>query len=217
MPKLHYANKKRWNRTQTPWHRQLQMSNTLSTSSGNNHRSSTPLISNETSASIQNGRIAGVSQIDDRTVQLQLQVCTGTNDTNGRQGKECPHALSEQSMGNHNNQTNSISQAPHHQPPMNDSSLPFTASPHPPPVLAAAAGVPNLRRMSDELIYVKLGNKTVHDAFELENPDNPGEHDTVWVEWNSSGKKACIYRHQIVKGGLGPRKRQRPATFSLLE
>ena len=74
---------------------------------------------------------------------------------------------------------------------------------------AAAAGVSSLKRKHDELIYVRIGT-TEHKAFELENPANPGEHDTVWVEWAISRKKECIYRHQIVRGGLPARKRRPP-------
>jgi len=74
---------------------------------------------------------------------------------------------------------------------------------------AAAAGVSSLKRKHDELIYVRIGT-TEHEAFELENPANPGEHDTVWVEWAISRKKECIYRHQIVRGGLPTRKRRPP-------
>ena len=71
---------------------------------------------------------------------------------------------------------------------------------------AAAAGVSSLKRKHDELIYVRIGT-TEHEAFELENPANPGEHD-IWVEWAISRKKECIYRHQIVRGGLPARKRR---------
>ena len=52
---------------------------------------------------------------------------------------------------------------------------------------AATASVSSLKRKHDELIYVRIGT-TEHEAFELENPANPGEHDTVWVEWAISRK-----------------------------
>ena len=93
----------------------------------------------------------------------------------------------------------------------------YPASPPPPVAAAATTGVSNLKRKSEELIYVKVGRKEEYEAFELENPDNPGENNTVWVEWVISGKKQCIFRHQIVKDGLRARKRQRPAKFSLIE
>lgn len=83
--------------------------------------------------------------------------------------------------------------------------------------LPAAAGVSNLIRKSQELIYVKVGRKEEYEAFELENPEHPGESNTVWVEWAISGQKQCVFRHQIVKDGLRARKRQKPAKFSLIE
>ena len=58
---------------------------------------------------------------------------------------------------------------------------------------------------------------TEHEAFELENSANPGEHETVWVEWIATGKKQCISRHQIVRNGLQARKRKPPTKFSLVE
>mmetsp|Transcript_33283 Transcript_33283/g.69999 ORF Transcript_33283/g.69999 Transcript_33283/m.69999 type:complete len:195 (-) Transcript_33283:623-1207(-) len=75
------------------------------------------------------------------------------------------------------------------------------------------ASIGHLKRKSEELIYVKIGN-TEHQAFELENPDNLGENDTVWVEWAMTGGKECVLRHQIMKDGLQARKRQRPAKYS---
>ena len=84
------------------------------------------------------------------------------------------------------------------------------------PPTAAAAGISNLKRKHNELIYVRIGT-TEHEAFELENSANPGEHETVWVEWIATGKKQCISRHQIVRNGLQARKRKPPTKFSLVE
>jgi len=88
--------------------------------------------------------------------------------------------------------------------------------PPPPAAAAAAAGISNLKRKHNELIYVRIGT-TEHEAFELENSANPGEHETVWVEWIATGKKQCISRNQIVKNGLQAWKRKPPAKFSLVE
>ena len=78
---------------------------------------------------------------------------------------------------------------------------------------AGCASILNFERKSDELIYIKIG-ETDHPAFELENPANPGENDTLWVEWVTTGKKACVFRYQVVKDGLRARKRHRPKYFS---
>ena len=165
------------------------------------YRSSTPIMSNETSASIHSGRITNVSHIDDRTVQLCVHM--GAFNT---------------SEGEHNQHFSAVTNANwSHAVPRNASSFsPFITTPSC-CLVAAAAGVSNLKRKSDELIYVKVGRKEEYEAFELENPENPGENNTVWVEWVISGKKQCIFRHQIVKDGLRARKRQRPAKFSLIE
>jgi len=85
-----------------------------------------------------------------------------------------------------------------------------------PAARARQAGISNLKRKHNELIYVRIGT-TEHEAFELENSANPGEHETVWVEWIATGKKQCISRNQIVKNGLQARKRKPPAKFSLVE
>eukprot|EP00578_Thalassiosira_sp_NH16_P008357 CAMPEP_0181115364 /NCGR_PEP_ID=MMETSP1071-20121207/21391_1 /TAXON_ID=35127 /ORGANISM="Thalassiosira sp., Strain NH16" /LENGTH=101 /DNA_ID=CAMNT_0023199563 /DNA_START=780 /DNA_END=1082 /DNA_ORIENTATION=+ len=47
---------------------------------------------------------------------------------------------------------------------------------------AGCAGISNLKRKTGELIYVKILNSE-NPAFELENPDNLGENNTVWIEW----------------------------------
>lgn len=78
---------------------------------------------------------------------------------------------------------------------------------------AACASVGNLRRKSEELIYVKIMN-TEHPAYELENPDYPEEHELVWIEWLTTGKKQCINRYQIIKDRLRARKRQQPVKYS---
>mmetsp|Transcript_29547 Transcript_29547/g.71377 ORF Transcript_29547/g.71377 Transcript_29547/m.71377 type:complete len:183 (+) Transcript_29547:680-1228(+) len=77
---------------------------------------------------------------------------------------------------------------------------------------AGCAGISNLKRKTGELIYVKILNSE-NPAFELENPDNLGENNTVWIEWANTGEKKCIFKHQIMKNGLQARKRQRPKKF----
>ena len=94
-------------------------------------------------------------------------------------------------------------------PTLNRSSVAVTDNDDNSHLPAATAGVSSLKRKHDELIYVRIGT-IEHEAFELENPANPGEHDTVWVEWAISLKKECIYRHQIVRGGLLPARKRRP-------
>ena len=79
---------------------------------------------------------------------------------------------------------------------------------------AAAAGVSNLIRKSDEIIWVQIG-KTEHPAYELINADNPCETgNTTWVEWTINGKKESISKHQIMRNGLQARKRHRPEYLS---
>ena len=172
-------------------------------SSHGGDRSSTPIMSNETSASIHNGRITNVSHVDDRTLQLCVHMGVAFNT----------------SEGEHNQHFSAVTNAnwSHGHGVQSHETLPHSHPSSRPPLVAAAAGVSNLKRKSDELIYVKVGRKEEYEAFELENPENPGENNTVWVEWVISGKKQCIFRHQIVKDGLRARKRQRPAKFSLIE
>lgn len=66
------------------------------------------------------------------------------------------------------------------------------------------------------LIFVKIG-KTEHPAFELLPDDAPAamskDSDSIWVKWASNGKKECVFKHQIVKGGLSARKHRRPDYF----
>ena len=86
------------------------------------------------------------------------------------------------------------------------------------PRIAAAAGVFCLKRKNNALIWVEVGH-TTHPAYELQNPHNPSSDSgssssTVWVEWASNGKKESIFRHQIVKGGLGARHRHKPNYFT---
>ena len=160
-------------------------------------RLSTPIMSNETSASRHNnGRITNISYTDDRTLQLCVQMGEGEHN---HHLSVITNAHQSQDHGVQSHETHPCS---------------YPSSP-PPPV--AAAGVSNLVRKSEELIYVKVGRKEEYEAFELENPEHPGESNTVWVEWAISGKKQCVFRHQIVKDGLRARKRQRPAKFSLIE
>ena len=165
-------------------------------------RSSTPIMSNETSALMHNGRITNISHTDDRTVHLGVHI--GDSNMMGQGGHN--HHLSALTNTSwsyvHGHGVQS------HETYLNRS---------PGGVAAAAAGVSNLKRKSNELIYVKVGRKEEYEAFELENPDNPGENNTVWVEWVISGKKQCVFRRQIVKDGLRARKRQRPSKFSLIE
>ncbi len=63
------------------------------------------------------------------------------------------------------------------------------------------------------LIYVKIG-KTEHPAFELLPDDAPAatskDSDSVWVKWASNGKKECVFKYQIVKGGLQARTHKQP-------
>ena len=44
----------------------------------------------------------------------------------------------------------------------------------PPAAAAASASINNLKRKHNELVYVRIG-ATEHEAFELENPANPGK------------------------------------------
>mmetsp|Transcript_34088 Transcript_34088/g.71755 ORF Transcript_34088/g.71755 Transcript_34088/m.71755 type:complete len:158 (-) Transcript_34088:8-481(-) len=60
------------------------------------------------------------------------------------------------------------------------------------------ANIFNLTRKNNTLIHIKMG-KVNHPAFELENPANPGEHSTLWVELLTTGMKICIFRYQIIK------------------
>eukprot|EP00574_Skeletonema_japonicum_P006256 CAMPEP_0201725218 /NCGR_PEP_ID=MMETSP0593-20130828/8685_1 /ASSEMBLY_ACC=CAM_ASM_000672 /TAXON_ID=267983 /ORGANISM="Skeletonema japonicum, Strain CCMP2506" /LENGTH=198 /DNA_ID=CAMNT_0048216561 /DNA_START=313 /DNA_END=906 /DNA_ORIENTATION=- len=74
---------------------------------------------------------------------------------------------------------------------------------------AAAAASVNLKRRNQHIIWVHIGT-TDHPAYELYNPDNPGnDSSTVWVEYVSNGAKECVHRNQI-KTGLQDRKRHRP-------
>ena len=73
---------------------------------------------------------------------------------------------------------------------------------------SAAAGISHLQRKGNNLILVQLeGSREKHQAYELENPDNPDTGHSVWVEW-LNGTKRCISRHEIVRYGLPARERK---------
>ena len=77
---------------------------------------------------------------------------------------------------------------------------------------AAAVCVSNLKRISDEVIWVREG-KAEHPVYVLQNIDDTSNA-TLWIEWLSNGKRERIFKHQIIKNGLQSRKRQRPNYLS---
>lgn len=86
-----------------------------------------------------------------------------------------------------------------------------SSSAAPAPVAAATASVNLKRKDQQHIIWVRIG-LTDHPAYELYNPDNPGNNNdssTVWVEYASNGDKECVQRSQITTG-LQDRKRRRP-------
>lgn len=90
--------------------------------------------------------------------------------------------------------------------PQNNNRDMFNGRRSSPPV---AAGLSDLKRKSNEVIWVREG-KTEHPAYELQSISANPNNDTCNVEWVSNGKRECIYKEQIVKNGLQARKRQRP-------
>ena len=63
---------------------------------------------------------------------------------------------------------------------------------------AGCAGVSHLTKKSEELIYVKtMTTSKEQPAFELENPENPGEHSTVWVEWATTKKENIFLENKL--------------------
>ena len=84
----------------------------------------------------------------------------------------------------------------------------------------------NLKRISDEIIWIREG-KAEHPAYLLQDwidtsssgsgssssSDTSNNNNMLWVEWASNGRKECIHKEQIVKGGLQERKRKRPGYF----
>ena len=79
---------------------------------------------------------------------------------------------------------------------------------------SAAAGLSHLRRKGNRLVLVQLDEtREKHQAYELENPDNPDAGYSVWVEW-LNGTKRCISRHEIVRYGLAARERKMPDKFA---
>ena len=79
---------------------------------------------------------------------------------------------------------------------------------------SAAAGLSHLQRKGNHLVLVQLdGTREKHQAYELQNPDNPDTGYSVWVEW-LNGTKCCISRHEIVRYGLPARERKMPNKFA---
>ena len=79
---------------------------------------------------------------------------------------------------------------------------------------SAAAGLSHLQRKGNRLVLVQLdGTREKHQAYELENPDNPDAGYSVWVEC-LNGTKRCISRHEIIRYGLPARERKMPKKFA---
>ena len=76
----------------------------------------------------------------------------------------------------------------------------------------ATANLSNLRRVSDEVIWIREGTSAEHPAYMLKDCRsslNNINDDTVWVEWLVNGQKTCIYKHQIiVKDGSRSQQQQ---------
>ena len=79
-----------------------------------------------------------------------------------------------------------------------------------------AACTSDLKRKSDDIIWIRVG-RTDHPAYEMirsrnnsctTHPIDPD--DMMWIEWANTGKFEGISKQQILKDGLQPRKRKRP-------